>query len=312
MDLAIETRALNKSFNAFKVIDDLYLAVPAGSVFGLIGPNGAGKSTLIQMLTGIIRPDSGEGFILGRSIGEKDGSIRNRVGYVPEVPVMYPGFTIADMYRLGSKLYPFWDGQRCQELHQKFSLPEGQRIRNLSRGQKVQVSLIMALAMRPHLLLLDEPTAGLDPVVRRAFLQTIIDEVASQGTTVFCSTHNLNYLEQSADHIATLFQGRVLFSHSLDELKESVHRLQLIFAGEPPEKAIKLLPGLIDWQKNGRVMIITIVGYLDSICPQLTLLEPELVKELNLDLESIFVTFMKSKGYYYRDGKWETVVGNEK
>jgi len=298
MDLAIETQALSKSFDGLKAIDELYLAVPAGSIFGLIGPNGAGKSTLIQMLTGIIRPDSGEGFILGQSIRKKDGGIRNRVGYVPDVPVMYPGFTVAEIYRLGSKLYPFWDWERCRELHRSFRLSEGQRIRNLSRGQKVQVALIMALALRPHLLLLDEPTAGLDPVVRRAFLQTVIEEVASQGTTVFYSSHNLSDLEQSADHIATLYRGRVLFSRTLDELKESVHRLQLIFTGEPPEEAIKTLPGIVDCQRSGRVMTITITGHLDSICPRLAVLEPELVKELNLDLESIFIAFMKSEGYY--------------
>ncbi|HHV16411.1 MAG TPA: ABC transporter ATP-binding protein [Gelria sp.] len=297
MDLAIETRALSKSFDGLQAVDKLHLAVPAGSIFGLIGPNGAGKSTLIKMLIGLIRPDSGDGFILGQSIRKRDGSIRNRVGYVPDVPVMYPGFTVAEMYRLSSKLYPFWDWERCRELHQGFHLPEGQRIRNLSRGQKVQVALVMALALRPQLLLLDEPTAGLDPVVRRAFLQTIIEEVAGQGTTVFYSSHNLNDLEQSADHIAAIYRGRMLFSHTLDELKETVHRLQLIFTGEPPEDAIKSLPGLMEYHQSGRVITITIIGHLDSISPRLVELEPELVKELNLDLESIFVTFMEAQGY---------------
>lgn len=303
MELAIETRYLSKSFDGLQVIDKLYLSVPAGSIFGLIGPNGAGKSTLIKMLIGLIRPDSGDGFILGQSIRKRDGSIRNRVGYVPDVPVMYPGFTVAEMYRLGSKLYPFWDWERCRDLHQGFHLPEGQRIRNLSRGQKVQVALVMALALRPQLLLLDEPTAGLDPVVRRAFLQTIIEEVAGQGTTVFYSSHNLNDLEQSADHIAAIYRGRMLFSHTLDELKESVHRLQLIFTGEPPEDVIKSLPGLVEYQQSGRVITITITGHLDSISPRLVELEPELVKELNLDLESIFVAFMKAQGYGF--GKWD-------
>ncbi|MGI6435964.1 MAG: ABC transporter ATP-binding protein [Syntrophomonadaceae bacterium] len=297
MDLAIETRALNKSFEGFKAIDELSLGVPTGSIFGLIGPNGAGKTTLIQMLTGIIRPDSGEAFILGRSIREKDGSIRERLGYVPDVPIMYPGFTVAEMYRLGSKLYPFWDWERCRSLHRGFNLPQGQRIRNLSRGQKVQVSLVMALALRPHLLLLDEPTAGLDPVVRRSFLDTIIEEAASHGTTVFYSTHNLNDLEQSADHIAAIYRGRLMFSCSLDELKESIHRLQLVFTGEPPQEAIQSLPGLIDCQSSGRTMIITIKGDGDRIYSRLTALGAELVKEMDLDLESIFVTLMKAEGY---------------
>ena len=155
----------------------------------------------------------------------------------------------------------------------------------------------MALALRPQLLLLDEPTAGLDPVVRRAFLQAIIEEVAGQGTTVFYSSHNLNDLEQSADHIAVIYRGRMLFSHTLDELKESVHRLQLIFTGEPPEDVIKSLPGLVDFHRSGRVITIIITGHLDSMSSRLVELEPELVKELNLDLESIFVAFMKAQGY---------------
>jgi ABC-2 type transport system ATP-binding protein len=198
MDYALQTQALYKSFDGCKAVDGLDLTVPAGSIFGLIGPNGAGKSTLIQMLIGIIRPDKGEAYILGRSIREKDGGIRNQVGYVPDVPVMYPSFSVAEMYRLGSKLYPYWDWQRCRDLHHSFDLPAAGHIRSLSRGQKVQVALVMALALRPRLLLLDEPTAGLDPVVRRAFLHTIVEEAASRGTTIFYSTHNLNDLEQTS------------------------------------------------------------------------------------------------------------------
>lgn len=297
MDLAIEIRDLNKSFDSFKAIDKLYLQIPAGSIFGLIGPNGAGKTTLIQMLSGIIRPDSGDAFIMGRGIREKDGGIRDQVGYVPDVPVMYPSFTVAEMYRLGSKLYPFWDGEHCRELHRAFNLPAGLRIRNLSRGQKVQVSLVMALALRPRLLLLDEPTAGLDPVVRRAFLHTIIEEVAERGTTVFYSTHNLNDLEQSADHIAALNQGKLVFSHSLDELKESIHRLQLVFVGEPPVEAIQALSGLLNWQCKGRVATITITGDQNAIYSALAALEPEQWEEMDLDLESIFVDLMRAEGY---------------
>lgn len=297
MDYAIQTNALNKSFNGIKAIEGLNLTVTAGSIFGLIGPNGAGKSTLIQMLIGIIRPDSGEAFILGRSIREKDGSIRNQVGYVPDVPIMYPSFTVAEMYRLGSKLYPSWDGERCRKLHCSFNLPAERRIRNLSRGQKVQVSLVMALALRPRLLLLDEPTAGLDPVVRRAFLHTIIEEAASRGTTIFYSSHNLNDLEQSADHIAVLNRGRLLFSRALDELKESMHHLQLAFKVEPPVEVIQSLPGLIDCQYSGKLADIIISGERDAIYAQLTALKPDMIKEMDFDLESMFVELMKVEGY---------------
>lgn len=299
MDLAIETKGLYKSYDTFEAISNLNLSVPAGSIFGLVGPNGAGKSTLIQMLMGIIRPDQGDAFILGRSIREKDGRIRDQVGYVPDMPVMYPSFTVSQMYHLGSKLYSGWDKARCQQLHRNFGLPDHRRIRHLSRGEKVQVALVMALSLRPRLLLLDEPTAGLDPVVRRSFLQTIIEEVAEQGTTVFYSTHNLNDLEQSADHIAALYRGSLLFSHPLDDLKESMHRLQLVFETEAPEKEILSLPGLIDLQSHGRVVAVTARGDVDQLTRQISALEPTQVKTLDLGLEDIFIALMKEQGYAY-------------
>jgi ABC-2 type transport system ATP-binding protein len=295
---ALETRGLYKSYDGFTAIDNLNLAVPEGSIFGLIGPNGAGKSTLIRMLTGIIHPDKGDAFILGRSIREKDGSIRNQVGYVPDVPVMYPSFSVDAMYQFACRLYPGWDKYRCRQLRDSFNLPGRRLMRQLSRGEKVQVNLVIALSLRPRLLLLDEPTAGLDPVVRRAFMHTIIEEVAQQGTTVFYSTHNLNDLEESADHIAALYQGGLLFTRSLDELKESFHRLQIIFEGEPPGD-IRSLPGVIDCQRAGHAVTIIARSTIDELKTAISTFKPVLVKELDLGLEDIFIALMKERGYSY-------------
>ena len=299
MDWAIETCNLFKSYDRIKAITDLTLTVPEGSVFGLIGPNGAGKSTLIRMLTGIVRPDQGDAFILGRSIKEKTGSIRQRVGYVPDVPTLYPSFSVADMFRLGCRLYEGWDERRCYELKRVFGLPTGQLVRNLSRSQKVQLALVMALSLRPRLLILDEPTAGLDPVIRRGFLQSVIEEVAERGTTVFYSTHNLNDLEQSADHIAALHQGNLLFSRSLDELKESIHRLQVMFARPQTEENLKTIPGLIDCQHKGRIFTLTVSGELDAIKNQPVLRAASLVEKVDLSLEEMFVALMKAHGYSF-------------
>lgn len=299
MDLAIETRNLFKSYERVIAIRDLSLVVPEGSIFGLVGPNGAGKSTLIQMLTGIVRPDKGNSFILGRSIREKSGSIRQRVGYVPDVPVMYPSFSVGDMFRLGRRLYEGWDEEHCRELSRAFDLPTGQLVRHLSRGQKVQVALVLALSLRPRLLLLDEPTAGLDPVIRRGFLQSVIEEVAERGTTVFYSTHNLIDLEQSADHISALYRGGLLFSRSLDELKESIHRLQVVFEGPFSEERIKSVPGLIDFQHKGRIFTLTINGELGTVEQELHQLAPALVERVDLSLEDMFIALMKACGYSY-------------
>lgn len=301
MEFAAETRSICKSYGGRKVLQDLNIKIPAGSIYGLIGPNGAGKSTLMKILIGISRPQKGEAFLLGRSIKEKSGSIRSRVGYVPDVPVLYPSFTIAEMYNLGSRLYPGWDWARCRQLHKHYNLPEGQRIRNLSRGQAVQAALVLALSIRPQLILLDEPTAGLDPVMRRSFMQTIIDEVAERGTTIFYSTHNLNDLEQSADYIASLWQGELLFSSSLDELKASLSRIRVVFEEHVPQKIIASCPGIIDLQRNGRVQIVTVKGDIGGVFRQLQELKPLLIEQLDLSLEDIFLAVMKERGYSYEN-----------
>jgi len=297
----METQGLCKSYEGKEVLKELSLSVPACSIFGLIGPNGAGKSTLMKILTGISRPGRGDAFLLGRSIREKSGSIRARVGYVPDVPVLYPSFSIAEMYKLASRLYPDWDWERCRQLQHHYNLPEGQRIRNLSRGQAVQVCLILALSIRPSLILLDEPTAGLDPVVRRAFMQTIIDEVAERGTTIFYSTHNLNDLEQSADNVASLWQGELLFSSSLDHLKESLGRICVVLEGGAGEEMLASLPGLIDLQRNGRALTLTIRGETSIVCQELQVLKPLLMEQLDLSLEEIFLILMKERGYSYEN-----------
>ena len=299
MQLAVETQGLCKSYEGKQVLKELCLSVPAGSIFGLIGPNGAGKSTLMKILTGISRPGRGDAFLLGRSIREKSGSIRARVGYVPDVPILYPSFTIAEMYNLASRLYPDWDWERCRQLQHYYDLPEDQRIRNLSRGQAVQVCLILALSIRPSLILLDEPTAGLDPVVRRAFMQTIIDEVAERGTTIFYSTHNLNDLEQSADYITSLWQGELLFSSSLDQLKESLGRIRVVLEDGAGEEMLASRPGLIDLQRNGRALTLTIRGDASIVRQELQVLKPLLIEQLDLSLEEIFLILMKERGYSY-------------
>ncbi|MDD2585784.1 MAG: ABC transporter ATP-binding protein [Syntrophomonadaceae bacterium] len=299
MEPAIQIQELSKAFDDNQVIDKLSLQVPQGSIFGLVGPNGAGKSTLMQILMGIIHPDSGDAFILGKSIKEKTGNIRKQVAYVPDVPIMYPSFTVQDMFLLGSKLYPNWDRKRCQELNDAFALPLTKRIRSLSRGMQVRTALVMALALRPRLIILDEPTAVLDPVARHGFLQAIINEVAAAETTIFYSTHNLSDLEQAADHIAALNHGKLLFTHAIDELKESIHRLQVVFADSQLPVEIALLPGIIARQSSGKIHTLTITGSLDEIKNQIKIFNPVLLEPVNLNLEDIFITIMKQQGYTF-------------
>ncbi len=289
-DLSIKTGGLSKSFEGFVALDNITMQVASGSVFGLVGPNGAGKTTLIKIFMDIIRPDSGSVELLGQSSGQTS-RIRGKVGYVPDIPGMYPNFKCEEMFRLGSKLYPDWDWEHCQRLSRAFEVPANKRIHNLSRGMKVRMSLIMALSIRPQLLLLDEPTAGLDPVFRRQFLQMVMDEAALSGTTVFYSTHNLTDLERTADTIGCLNRGRLLFQRPLDEIKESIHRVQ--FVTEDDQAMVPNLPGILDYQKSGRTHIMTVEGDWAEVETALNRLCPVYQERLDLSLEDAFISLIK-------------------
>ncbi len=297
---AIDICELSKSYDGIIAIDELSLSIPQGTIFGLIGPNGAGKSTLLQTLMGILLPDRGDACILGRSIQESGPDIRQQVGYVPDFPIMYPMFKVKDMFILAQKLYENWDENKCRSLCKYFKIPTGKRVRTLSRGMKVRAALVLALSIRPKVLILDEPTAGLDPVARRAFLKAMIDEAAEGGTTVLYSSHNLNDLEQTADHIAVINQGKLLLTCSIDELKKSIHKSQVVFATDNlAEKVINSLPGLIEVGKQGKIYTFTASGEQQVFREALANLNPTIIEPVNLSLEDVFITYMKKEGYSY-------------
>lgn len=295
--MAIMISGLSKSYDGAKAISELSMKIPAGSIFGLVGPNGAGKSTLIQMIMGIIKPDDGEILVLGSDIQKTGNLIRQSIGYVPDVPCLYPSFTVEKIFSLGSRLYEKWDWDRCKELSQSFDLPLSKRIRSLSRGVKVRLATVMALAIRPQILLLDEPTAGLDPIIRKQFLQTVIDESASNGTTVFYSSHNLHDLEQTADHIAALQQGKMVFNLSMDDLKNDFHCLQVVFDDDFSSNKLAALPGIINSQCRGKLNQILIQGNIEQIEAQIHLLNPRYLEICDISLEDIFINLMKKEDY---------------
>ncbi|MGI6412390.1 MAG: ATP-binding cassette domain-containing protein [Syntrophomonadaceae bacterium] len=297
---AIDICKLTKSYEEIIAVHEISMSIPRGSIFGLIGPNGAGKSTLLQTLVGILLPDSGDVRILGKSIREFGPQVRQQVGYVPDIPHLYPFFTVNGMFTLGRKLYKNWDERKCRSLCDYFKIPTRKRVRNLSRGMKVRVALVLALSIRPEVLILDEPTAGLDPVARRAFLKAIIDEAAEEGTTILYSSHNLNDLEQTADHIGVINQGRLLFTSPLDELKNSIHKTQILFSTDNiPAAALKSLPGVIEVTQQGKAYVITASGDRQAFRDALSALAPAIVEPINLSLEDVFITYMKKEGYSY-------------
>jgi ABC-2 type transport system ATP-binding protein len=226
-------------------LDGVSLAVAEGSVYALLGRNGAGKSSLVRCLLGEQRPAAGRISLLGFDVWTKRASILTSVGVVPEEPDMPPAMTPRQIARFCSRLYPSWDAAGVAARLKRFGVPGDVPFGRLSKGQKGQVALALALANSPRLLVLDDPTLGLDAVARKAVFEELIGELADRGTTVFITSHDLAGVEKIADRVAVLRQGKLVLDEDMETLKHRFRRLSFP-AGErqqpPLEKLAALAP----------------------------------------------------------------------
>ncbi len=224
---------LTKKFGHNVALDDVSLDVTPGTVFALLGENGAGKTTAIKIMLGLLEPDSGRSTVLGLDSRKDDLEIRRKVGYVPEQPALYDWMSVEEIGRFIAAFYPesFWpEYKRLAESHR---LPLDTKIKSLSKGQRAKVSLCLALAHNPELLILDEPTSGLDAMVRREFLESMVDRAAT-GKTVFLSSHQIGEVERVADTVAILKKSKLLLVEPLEQLKSTSHLLSVTFRDDVP------------------------------------------------------------------------------
>jgi len=220
---------LSRRFGPKTVLDDVSLYVPRGGVFGLVGENGAGKTTLIRHILGLLRAETGSVRVFGVDPVADPVSVLGRIGYLSEQPDL-PGWMRVDELLCYTKaFYPKWDPAYAGKLKEQFGLNPAQRLGTLSKGQSTKAALLVAQAHRPDCLLLDEPSSGLDPLVRRDILEAVIRTVADEGRTVFFSSHLLEEVERVSDHIAMLHQGKIVLCGSLDEIKARHRRFILHF-----------------------------------------------------------------------------------
>jgi ABC-2 type transport system ATP-binding protein len=241
-NVAISIENLSKHYRDQTALDGLSLKVPEGAVFGLLGENGAGKTTTLSILLGLIRADGGSARVLGLD-PERDGlAIRRRVGYVPEQPALYDWMTVAECGWFAAGFHPepvTGTGAyqaRYAELTRGFGLPSTRKIKALSKGMRAKVSLSLALAADPRLLILDEPTSGLDTMVRREFLESMVD-LAANGQTVLLSSHQIAEVERVASHVALLHQGKLILSEPLDDLRAHTFLLAVNFQSRDHDPA---------------------------------------------------------------------------
>ncbi|TDD75660.1 ABC transporter ATP-binding protein [Actinomadura darangshiensis] len=217
MTSALETTDLGKRYGRDWGLRGCSLRVPVGSVAALVGPNGAGKSTLLHLAVGLLKPDEGEVRVFGKAPGDSR-ELLEQVGFVAQDTPLYPDFTVAELVKLGSKLNRTWDDDLAVDRLGKLDIPLDRKAGRLSGGQRAQVALVLAIAKRPRLLLLDEPVAALDPLARREFMQALMGIVADQGTTVLHSSHLLGDVERTCDWLVVVRKGSAQVVGSVDEL----------------------------------------------------------------------------------------------
>ncbi len=286
-DAPVVIEGLSRHFGKKVALDAVSLTVPRGVVFGLVGENGAGKTTLIRHILGLLRAERGAVRVFGRDPVAQPEIVLARIGYLSEDRDLPNRMTIRELMRYTSAFYPSWDAQYAEELRKTFDLDPDAKVRTLSRGQRAQAGLLIALAYRPDLLLLDEPSAGLDAVVRRDILGAVIRTVADEGRTVLFSSHLLDEVERVSDRIAMIERGRIILEGTLDEVKAS-HRLLGFRLGHIPTTT-PAIPGALSCEGRGRDWTLVANGRLEEVQAALKNLGAEIVEERVPSLEEVFV-----------------------
>jgi ABC-2 type transport system ATP-binding protein len=287
-NFAVRTKGLTKRYRRITALDSLDLEVRAGEVLGFLGPNGAGKTTTIRLLLGLIRPTAGTAEIFGLDAQADKIAAHARVAYVPGEATLWPSLTGAETLDLLARLQGQTDLAYRNELIRRFDLNTSIRIRAYSKGNRQKVNLIAALASRANLLMLDEPTAGLDPVMEQAFRVTI-REAADRGQTVFLSSHVLSEVEALCDRVAILRQGRLVEIGTLAELRHlSALTVEATFSGQPPD--VTGIPGVSAVAIAGRQLSCQVRGPIADLLAALAAARPDSLLSREPSLEELFLT----------------------
>lgn len=286
-DPVVEVKGLSRRFGAKVALDDVSLSIPRGTVFGLVGANGAGKTTLIKHVLGLLRAEAGSVRVFGLDPVVAPVPVLSRLGYVSEDQDLPGWMRVWELMRYTRAFYPKWDQAYADDLRERFELDPNARVRHLSRGQRARVGLLVELAHRPELLVLDEPSAGLDPIVRRDILEAIIRAIADEGRTVLFSSHLLNEVERVSDHVTVINKGKIVLSAPLDDIKATHRCLTLRFAearARPPQ-----LAGVLTWEGAGYEWTAVYHGQASEIQAAAANFGAQVVDKRVPSLDEIFV-----------------------
>jgi len=302
---AITIEGLTKYYDQRPVVNQLRLRVPSGCVYGLLGRNGAGKSTLIKMLLGLVRADGGDATLLGDDAQALRPETRARVAYLAEGHPLYRWMTVAQAVRFTRGFYSVWRQAFLEGILDHFGISPRAKIRRLSNGQRAQVSLALALAPDPELLILDDPTLGLDTVVRRDFLESLIHLIQRQGRTILFSSHILGDVERVADRIGVVVDGVLRVDCPTDHFKSALRRVVLEFSGAVPR--FPACQGLVGQRQIGGKLEIVVVGYGAEHAALAESLGARSVEIVEMNLEDAFIAYTRRESRPLPSLDWEGV-----
>jgi ABC-2 type transport system ATP-binding protein len=292
MTNAIEIEKLHYRAGRTFEIKDLDLTVPVGAIYGFLGPNGSGKTTTIRLALGLLRPLSGRITVLGDPIPERAARVLARVAYVPEQPHLDPTLTVRETLRFQAAFYPTWDWPRAEALVRQFQLDEHAPFGRLSKGQKGKLMTLLALAQCPELLVLDEPTDGLDPVVRRDVLSALLDYVSQHHATVFISSHLVHELERICDWIGVMDSGRLVTQVPMERFKNGIKRLRV--SGAPPTPLAPPFVLLTREPANGTAETWLVREWEPHMATYFASIGAAVEDVIDLDLEEGFVELLRT------------------
>ncbi len=294
MNNAIELTEVSwKAGEAFE-LQHISLRVPTGSIYGFLGPNGSGKTTTIRIFMGMLKPDQGEIRVLGRRVPKEMPRILARVGFVPERPHIYPALTVAECVRYHSSFYNSWDQGWADELIARLGLDPTRKISLMSKGETGKLLLLLALSQRPDLLVLDEPTDGLDPVVRRDVLTAVLDYVSETSATVFISSHLVHELERICDWVGVLDDGQLVAELPMQSFKNGIKRIRVADAPEVPGDTPFVILDRTEGDAFSAVETWIVRGWQDPMRQYFEGVGATLRDVIDLDLEEGFVELLRS------------------
>ena len=283
----IEILGVSKEFGKFKALDNVNIKIKKGTIHGIIGENGAGKTTLLQMLAGVYDVEVGEILVDGEPVYDNN-SVKNRIGYVADRNQYFKDYKVSEMVNFYNGIYDNFSKDDFIGYNMIFNLDLDKKIKQLSKGMQMRLSLMLNLSINPEILILDEPTSGLDAIVKKELLDILIHQVYEKGVTVVISSHHISELEKICDEVTILNKGKVKYQSNIDEIKENIKKLQVLFKGDVEDR-INKLDNIVNIEKIGSIYYLITDNYGEELINDLKDLGADRIEKIGITLEEIFI-----------------------